>query len=286
MSRGSEFRNRVLAQKTVWSAGAYDALSARFIEAAGFDALMTSGFGVSASFLGQPDAELYTMSENLTVVRNVVSAVNVPVIADIDTGYGNAINVMRTIREFEASGVSAVIMEDQVAPKRCPICVGGVEVIPMDEGVAKIQAAVEARRDPNMLIIARTDVVDPAAAMERGRAYVAAGADMIQPISKCFKDIGGLRAMREAVGVPLSLQLLGWLEKLSADEVEEVAGMATYALVPLMTVASALKENLAALAERRSTSGLPRPVTDHNSFIDFIGFPQIEELQKRYLKTA
>ncbi len=286
MSRGPEFRNRVLAQKTVWSAGAYDALSARFIEAAGFDALMTSGFGVSASFLGQPDAELYTMSENLTVVRNVVSAVNVPVIADIDTGYGNAINVMRTIREFEASGVSAVIMEDQVAPKRCPICVGGVEVIPMDEGVAKIQAAVEARRDPNMLIIARTDVVDPAAAMERGRAYVAAGADMIQPISKCFKDIDGLRAMREAVGVPLSLQLLGWLEKLSADEVEEVAGMATYALVPLMTVASALKENLAALAERRSTSGLPRPVTGHNEFIDFIGFPQIEELQKRYLKTA
>ena len=286
MSRGPDFRNRVLAQKTVWSAGAYDALSARFIEAAGFDALMTSGFGVSASFLGQPDAELYTMSENLTVVRNVVSAVNVPVIADIDTGYGNAINVMRTIREFEASGVSAVIMEDQVAPKRCPICVGGVEVIPMDEGVAKIQAAVEARRDPNMLIIARTDVVDPAAAMERGRAYVAAGADMIQPISKCFKDIDGLRAMREAVGVPLSLQLLGWLEKLSPDEVEEVAGMATYALVPLMTVASALKENLAALAERRSTSGLPRPVTDHNSFIDFIGFPQIEELQKRYLKTA
>ncbi|MDR6772904.1 isocitrate lyase/PEP mutase family protein [Azospirillum sp. BE72] len=286
MSRGPEFRNRVLAQKTVWSAGAYDALSARFIEAAGFDALMTSGFGVSASFLGQPDAELYTMSENLTVVRNVVSAVKVPVIADIDTGYGNAINVMRTIREFEASGVSAVIMEDQVAPKRCPICVGGVEVIPMDEGVAKIQAAVEARRDPNMLIIARTDVVDPAAAMERGRAYVAAGADMIQPISKCFKDIDGLRAMREAVGVPLSLQLLGWLEKLSADEVEEVAGMATYALVPLMTVASALKENLAALAERRSTSGLPRPVTGHNEFIDFIGFPQIEELQKRYLKTA
>lgn len=286
MSRGSEFRNRVLAQKTVWSAGAYDALSARFIEAAGFDALMTSGFGVSASFLGQPDAELYTMSENLTVVRNVVSAVNVPVIADIDTGYGNAINVMRTIREFEAAGVSAVIMEDQVAPKRCPICVGGVEVIPMDEGIAKIQAAVEARRDPNMLIIARTDVIDPAAAMERGRAYVAAGADMIQPISKCFKDIDGLRAMREAVGVPLSLQLLGWLETLSADEVEEVAGMATYALVPLMTVASALKENLAALAERRSTSGLPRPVTGHNDFIDFIGFPQIEELQKRYLKTA
>lgn len=286
MSRGPDFRNRVLAQKTVWSAGAYDALSARFIEAAGFDALMTSGFGVSASFLGQPDAELYTMSENLTVVRNVVSAVTVPVIADIDTGYGNAINVMRTIREFEAAGVSAVIMEDQLAPKRCPICVGGVEVISKEEGIAKIEAAVAARRDPNMLIVARTDVVDPDEAFDRGRAYVAAGADMIQPISKCFKDIDGLRAMREAVGAPLSLQLLGWLEKLSPAEVEEVAGMATYALVPLMTVASALQENLAALRERRSTRDLPRPTTDHNSFIDFIGFPEIEELQKRYLKSA
>ncbi|WP_414638253.1 isocitrate lyase/PEP mutase family protein [Azospirillum sp.] len=285
--RGVEFRNRVLAQKTVWSAGAYDALSAKYIEAAGFDAVMTSGFGVSASFLGQPDAELYTMSENLTVVRNVTGAVTIPVIADIDTGYGNAINVMRTIREFEAAGVSAVIMEDQVAPKRCPICVGGVEVIPLEEGVAKIQAAVAARRDPNMLIIARTDVVDGAAAMERGRAYVAAGADMIQPISKCFNSIDGLRAMREACGVPLSLQLLGWLERdLSPAEVASVAGMATYALVPLMTVAAALKENLTALAQRHSTKDLPRPVTDHNSFIDFIGFPQIEELQKRYLKSA
>jgi len=285
--RGVEFRNRVLAQKTVWSAGAYDALSAKYIEAAGFDAVMTSGFGVSASFLGQPDAELYTMSENLTVVRNVTGAVTIPVIADIDTGYGNAINVMRTIREFEAAGVSAVIMEDQVAPKRCPICVGGVEVIPLEEGVAKIQAAVAARRDPNMLIIARTDVVDGAAAMERGRAYVAAGADMIQPISKCFNSIDGLRAMREACGVPLSLQLLGWLERdLSPAEVASVAGMATYALVPLMTVAAALKENLTVLAQRHSTKDLPRPVTDHNSFIDFIGFPQIEELQKRYLKSA
>ena len=99
------------------------------IEAAGFDALLTSGFGVAASFLGQPDAELYTMSENLTVVRNVTNAVNIPVVADIDTGYGNAINVMRTVREFEAANAAAVIIEDQMSPKRCPICVGAVEVL-------------------------------------------------------------------------------------------------------------------------------------------------------------
>ncbi len=283
----SEFKARVTAQKTVWSAGAYDALSARLIEHAGFDAVMTSGFGVSASFLGQPDAELYTMSENLAVVRNVASVVKIPVIADIDTGYGNAINVMRTVREFESAGVSAVIIEDQVAPKRCPICVGGVEVIPLDEAISKIEAAAAARRNPNMLIIARTDVVDGAEAIERGKAYVKAGADIIQPISKCFNSIEGLRAMRKGCGVPLSLQVLGWLERdLSPAEIESVAGMATFALVPLMSAAAALTENLAVLAKSKSSKSLPRPTMAHEPFIDFIGFKEVEELQKKYLRAS
>jgi 2-methylisocitrate lyase-like PEP mutase family enzyme len=279
-----EFRDRILNQKTVWAAGAYDALSARFIEAAGFDALMTSGFGVSASHLGLPDAELYTMTENLGVVRNVANVVNIPVIADIDTGYGNAINAMRSIREFEAAGVAAVIMEDQVSPKRCPICVGGVEVISQEEAVGKIRAAVAARTNPNMLIIARTDVATEREAIERGKAYVAAGADIIQPISKCFSSIEGLRALRAAIGVPLSLQILGWLEKkLSPAEIESVAGMATFALVPLMSIATALQENLAQLARDKSSRNLPRPVMAHDPFVDFIGFKEVEAQQLEYL---
>jgi len=287
MARSADFKSRVLAQKTVWAAGAYDALSARLIEEAGFDALLTSGFGISASYLGQPDAELYTMSENLAVTHNVVNAVSIPVIADIDTGYGNAINVMRTVREFEAAGVAAVILEDQVAPKRCPICVAGVEVIPLEEGVAKIEAAAAARRDPNMLIIARTDVVSEAEAIERGKAYVKAGADVIQPISKCFRSIEGLRAMRQGGGVPLSLQVLGWLERdLSPKEIEEIAGIATFPLVPLMTATHALRENLKVLAEKHSSKELPRPVVDHNDFIEFIGFKEVEELQLKYLRAG
>ncbi len=287
MARSGEFRTRAVNQQTVWAAGAYDALSARYIAAAGFDAVMTSGFGVSASYLGQPDAELYTMTENLAVVRNVTSVVDCPVIADIDTGYGNAINVMRTVREFEAIGVSAVIIEDQVAPKRCPICVGGVEVIALDEAVSKIAAAVAARRDPNMLIVARTDVVDQAAAIERGRAYVKAGADIIQPISKCFNSIEGLRAMRQGCGVPLSLQVLGWLEKdLSPAEIESVAGLATFPLVPLMSAAAALQENLAVLAREKTSKNLPRPRMPHDPFVEFIGFKQVEELQKKYLRAS
>ena len=285
-SAQADFAARVRAQKTVWAAGAYDACSARLIEQAGFDAVMMSGFGVSASHLGAPDAELYTMTENLAVVRNAVGAIDAPLVADIDTGYGNAINVMRTVREFEAAGASAVILEDQLAPKRCPICVGGVEVIAKDEAVGKIAAAAQARRNPDMLIIARTDVVDPAEAIERGRAYVAAGADIVQPISKCFDSIDGLRAMREGCGVPLSLQMLGWLEKdLSPDEVAEVAGMATFALVPLMTAVQALRDNLSALARTKTSRDLPNPVTPHGEFLDFIGFPEIEELQMQYLNT-
>lgn len=278
------FRQRVLGQKTIWAAGAYDAFSARCIEAAGFDAVMTSGFGVSASVLGMPDAELYTMTENVGVVRNVVNTVNIPVIADIDTAYGNAINAMRTIREFEAAGAAAVIMEDQVAPKRCPICVGGVEVVSIDEAVGKITAAVEARRNSNMLIVARTDAATPAEAIARAAAYVAAGADVIQPISKCFSSIAELRELRRICGVPLSLQVLGWLERdLDRNEIESVAGMATFALVPLMTAAAALSENLAHLARHKSSLHLPRPVQSHETFIDSIGFKEIEEKQLRFL---
>ena len=151
---------------------------------------------------------------------------------------------------------------------------------------AKIAAAVHARRDPDMVIIARTDAATPDEAIRRARAYVAAGADVIQPISKCFTSYEGLKELREACGVPLSLQILGWLEKdLTPQQISSVAGMATFALVPLMTATHALRENLRQLYATKSAQGLPRPATDHNDFITFIGFGEIEELQLKYLTT-
>jgi methylisocitrate lyase len=285
MSRSNVVRDALRHQKTLWAAGCFDSLSALLIQEAGFDAVLTSGFGISASFLGKPDAELYTMSENLAVVRNVTEALTIPVIADIDTGYGNAINVIRTVREFESVGVSAVILEDQVSPKRCPACTGDIEIIPVDEARAKIEAAVEARANPDLVVIARTDALDPEEAIRRAKAYVAAGADMIQPISKCFKTADGLKALRDACGVPLSLQLLGWLERdLAPDFVEEIAGAATFPLVPLMTAAQALRTNLRALAASKSSRQLPAPVFDHQEFVEFIGFPEIDRLQLKYLR--
>jgi methylisocitrate lyase len=280
----TSLRELIKKNGTVWAAGAFDALSARLIEEAGFDALLTSGYGISSSFLGEPDTEIYTMSENLTVTRNICNAVKIPVIADIDTGYGNPINAMRTMREFESAGASAVIMEDQVSPKRCPCSSLEIDIISMEEAAAKIRAVASVRRNPETLIIARTDAVDPNEAMRRAKAYVTAGADIIQPISRCFKDIAGLRSMRKAAGVPLSLQLLGWLEKdLSQAEIEEVAGIATYPLVALMSATQAMRENLKVLSETKSSKKLPRSVIPMNDFGDFIGFPRIDALQKKFM---
>ncbi len=135
------------------------------------------------------------------------------------------------------------------------------------------------------LRIARTDAVSEDEAIRRAVAYVKAGADIIQPISKCFKSIAGLRKLRAACGVPLSLQLLGWLERdLSRAEIEEVAGIATFPLVPLMSAAHAMRENLKVLARDKSSKALPLAVMDHNAFSVFIGFPKIEELQNKYLR--
>jgi 2-methylisocitrate lyase-like PEP mutase family enzyme len=280
----SAFAAQLRAGRTVWTAGVYDALSAQLAQAAGFPAVMTSGFAVSASLLGQPDVELYTMTENVGVIRNVVNAVRVPVVADADTGYGNAINVMRTVRELEQAGVAALILEDQVVPKRCPCVAAAVEILPLVESTAKIRAAVEARRDPDLVIIARTDACTEDEAIERARAYVAAGADLIQPISRCFKSIDGLERLREACGRPLSLQILSWLETgLERAEIERIAGLAVFPLVGLMTVSDALRRNFEALWQHKSTGSLPLPVTSMEGFRQFIGFGEVEALQERFL---
>ena len=287
MQPRKSFREKLASGRTIWSAGAYDALSAKMIEAAGFDALLTTGFGISASMLGQPDVELYTMTENLNVVRQVVAAVEIPVVADCDTGYGNAVNVMRTVREFERAGVAALILEDQVVPKRCPAIANIIEVLPVNEGVAKIRAAVEARTDPDLVIIARTDAPTEAESIERdtrlrGRRR-GHGATH-------FQDLQGRHDAEAAedwpLASPVSLQVLGWLEDLTADQLRELSGMATFPLVPLMTVAHALRTNLAALAAAKNTGNLPLPRMEHKPFADLLGFDKIQDVQHRLLPQA
>lgn len=281
-----DFAAALRAGKTQIAPGCYDAMSAMLAVKAGAQAVMTSGFAISAGHLGAPDVELYTMTENLTVVRNIANAVDVPVVADTDTGYGNAMNVMRTVREFEQAGVCAMIFEDQVAPKRCAAAANQLEIIPAYEHAGKIRAAVQARRDPDTLIIARTDATTQDEAIERAKMYAEAGADLIQPISRTFTDFEGLKRMRQAVDRPLSLQILGWLEKdLSQDQIREVAGVACYPLVGLMSAAQAMQDNYARLLSDGGTAALPHPVMSMADFKTFIGFQEIEEQQLQFMLT-
>ncbi len=281
------FRSRLAAGRTQWVPGSYDVLSAKLIEEAGFDGVLVSGFGVSASLLGLPDTELYTMTENLGVVRATCAAVEIPVMADGDTGYGNAINVMRTVREFEAAGAASISIEDQVSPKKCPAVSDATEIIPFDEAVAKIRAAVAARRDPDLVIVARTDAREPAEALRRARAFAAAGADVVKPISKCFNTLEDLRALRAACERPLAISVLGLIERnLSVEDIASLGGIATFPLTPLLTVAQALRTNLAQLRETLRPSGLPVATMPEPEFKRLIGFDRIEQLEREYLTMA
>jgi 2-methylisocitrate lyase-like PEP mutase family enzyme len=161
--------------------GAYDAVSAKLIERAGFPAVYMTGYGTSASRLGLPDLGFAGLAEMADHARNLAAAVGIPLIADADTGYGNALSVRRTVQMYEAAGVAALHIEDQVAPKRCGH-LSGHQIVPRAEFAGKIRAAVEARRDPDLLVIARTDAISAESfdeALRRGEAAVEAGADML-----------------------------------------------------------------------------------------------------------
>src|SRR5215218_2534121 len=177
----ARLRELLAASAPLVAPGAYDALSARLVAQAGFDAVYMTGFGTTASLIGRPDVGLLSGAEMVDNARRIVSAVDVPVIADADTGYGNAINVVRTVQLYEQAGVAGIQLEDQVMPKKCGH-MSGKALIGADEMVGKIRAAVAARRDPDLLVIARTDAVAVTGtddAIARARAFADAGADVL-----------------------------------------------------------------------------------------------------------
>lgn len=276
-------KRRIASGSTVWFAGAQDALSALLVDQSSFDGVFTTGFGISAALLGQPDMELYTLSENVRVVDHIANVVSKPIFADADTGYGNVLNVARTVRAFEKAGVAALSLEDQVSPKRCPAAASAPMTLPLAEAVAKIRAAVDARRDPDLLIVARTDVADAQEAMDRAARYAEAGADLIQPISRTFSSHADLVRLRETCGRPLSLQLMEgtWMAALDRQQIESVAAFASYPIVSLFTIVHALQANLAALAQRcgQPMGELPCPRVTMADFKHLIGWHQLEQRQ-------
>jgi carboxyvinyl-carboxyphosphonate phosphorylmutase len=266
--------------------GAYDALTARLIEAAGFEAVYMTGFGTAASRLGRPDVGLLTMSEMVENARRIVEAVDVPVIADADTGYGNPISVIRTVREYEGAGVAGIHIEDQVWPKRCGH-MEGKTVIPPEDMVEKIRAAAAAKQNQDFLIIARTDartVEGLEAALERGRLYRETGADALfieAPQSE--KEITTIAERLK--DVPL---LYNWAEggktpPLPISRICELGfRMVIFPISILLSSAKAIRDVLTEIRK----AGTPIPVMNRlitfSDFLDFIGLPEIRELEQRF----
>lgn len=286
-SKANDLRKLIIEKEFLYTAGAYDALSAIMIENAGFDAVFTTGFGISASALGLPDAELYTATENLQVVERIVNAVSVPVIADADTGYGNAINVMRTVKLFEKAGVAGITLEDQVVPKRCPLGINSKpELISVEEGVAKIRAAVDARTDKDFVIIARTDA-EGEEAVKRANAYIEAGADFIQPLSYVNGDEFGLARFGQSVSVPLSVQMTVFAPKGLPEELlrEMNCKFVHFPLVPLLLASAAVQKGLSELVSFRKTNDMKTEMMPLSEFKELIKFKEIERLQDQYLSA-
>ena len=209
---GAAARLRALLEsgQTIVAPGAFDPLAARLVEEAGFPAVYMTGFGTSAALIGRPDVGLLTMTEMAGNAGRIAACVDIPVIADADTGYGNPLNVIRTVGAYEAAGVAGIHIEDQVAPKKCGH-MEGKQVIGAQEMAEKVRAAVEARAQPEFVIIARTDaraVEGLEAAIERGRLYRDAGADVLF-IEAVVSEAEAEEVARAFPGVPL---LFNWAE--------------------------------------------------------------------------
>jgi 2,3-dimethylmalate lyase len=269
-----DLRALLAGPEPVVAPGAYDALSARLVEQAGFPAVYMTGFGASASLLGRPDVGLLSFAEMAGHARRIVQAVDVPVIADADDGYGNDLNVARTIREYEAAGVAALHIEDQVAPKRCGH-MAGKDVIATSEMVLKVRAAVAARRG-DLVLIARTDaraVEGLDAALERARAYRDAGADVlfveapedereIEAVAAAFPDTPLVfNSVDGGRTPPLPLERLGEL------------GF-SLVLRPVATLFAAARAVQEMLRADETTMAF-------DEFTDLIGLPELQALEER-----
>jgi 2,3-dimethylmalate lyase len=267
--------------------GAYDALSARLIEHAGFDVVYMTGFGTTASLIGRPDVGLLSGAEMVDNARRIVAAVDVPVIADADTGYGNAINVVRTVQLYEQAGVAGIQLEDQVMPKKCGH-MSGKALIGTDEMVGKLQAAVAARTDPDLVIIARTDAVAVEGldeALSRARSFAEAGADVLfveAPTSE--EDIA--RVAKELSGVaPL---VFNWAEggrtpPLSLERIAELGfSLVIYPIGTLLAATAGIRSLLATLKAQGTPLSALDALPTFGQFTDLIGLPEIQSLEQRF----
>lgn len=284
-SPASRLREQIERPEIAVMPGSYDALSAMLAEEAGFEAVFTSGFSLSASLLGKPDLGLLTMSENVDRVGPIADSVSIPLVADMDTGYGNAINVQRTMAEAIDAGVAGVILEDQEWPKRC----GHMEekrVVPTDEHARRIRAAADVRddHDDDLVIIGRTDAREPHGleeAIERGNAYEDAGADVV------FVEAPQSRAELERIAAefdaPTFANMIegGQTPYLHYDELEEIGfDIVVYPVSAIFAATRAMRDAFETLREEGTTADVE--TVSFHEFEELIGAEEFRERERRY----
>jgi carboxyvinyl-carboxyphosphonate phosphorylmutase len=266
--------------------GAFDPLAARLVEEAGFPAVYMTGFGTSAALIGRPDVGLLTMTEMAGNAGRIADCVDIPVIADADTGYGNPLNVIRTVAAYEAAGVAGIHIEDQVSPKKCGH-LDGKQVIPAAEMAQKVRAAVQARTQPEFVIIARTDaraVEGLDAAIERARLYRDAGADVLFVEAVLNEDEAA--AVADAFpGVPL---LFNWAEggktpPIGLGRLTELGyRIVIFPISTLLAATAAMRQILREIAQAGTPAAALRDLPAFGDFLEFIGLPEVREAEQRY----
>lgn len=286
MRATTRLRQLLAPPRLLLAPGAYDPLSARVVEEAGFEAIYVTGSGVSVGHLGLPDIGLATMTEMVEQIRRIVAAVRIPVIADADTGYGNAMNVRRTVREYEAAGVGGLHLEDQEFPKRCGH-LEGKRVIPADTMIARIRAACEARRDPDLVVIARTDaraVLGLAEAIRRAEAYRAAGADVLFVEAPVGEE--EVEAVARGLGsAPLLINLGGGgkTPMLPARRLEALGfRIAIYPGDLQKAAIRAMRDVAATLAREGTTAPAADRMVSFEERFELVGLSRFRELEERY----
>lgn len=286
MSAAARLRKRLAEGGIVTAPGAPDALTARLVEKAGFDAVYMTGLGATAARVGQPDLSILTQTEMADHARAMVRAVSLPIIADADTGYGGPLNMRRTVREYIQAGVGAMHIEDQISPKRCGQ-LSGVRLVDRQEGVLRLKAAVEARGEAgaDVVIIGRTDALQPEgldAALNRAKAYADTGVDLL------FVD--GVKTRAEVEGIAAGLdapKIISIVDgtdaaALTQAELEQMGfSMVLYAVTALFSAAAAVRSALDHLKAQGSPSGISPQIT-YAEFCDIVGLADFQEFAHRH----
>ena len=285
MSSSQKLRQLLEQSEIIVIPGVYDCLGAKLAEQLGFEIIATSGFGIAASTLGLPDYGFLTATEMLYSVGRIAQSVNLPLIADMDTGYGNALNVMRTVKDAVQLGLAGILLEDQEWPKKCGHF-EGKRVISMTEHAGKIRAAVEARGDSGLVIIARTDARAPLGldeAIRRGRAYIEAGADIL--FVEAPQSIEELKTIKAAFpNVPLVANIVegGKTPALSASELQQLGfKIVFFPVSTLLAVTQVMTTCLRQLKEQGTTANFQNLVS-FKDFQELIGVSKYLQIEQQF----